>query len=299
VAHKKSSTLRSDRGRIARHILPLLGKKKVDQVTRRDCELLLIDVRDGKTAVKVTGKRPLGALTRGGRGAAAQSVTLLSAIMEFAIMRRLRADNPCRGVKRPAAKKLNRFMSEAEIVRLGEALAAEEKASGDPYPALAIKLLALTGCRRWEILSLEWGHVDFTHGLLRLEDSKTGQKVVYLNAPALMLLSEAPRIAGNPYVIAGKKAGCHFNGIAKVWSRVQKISGLEDVRLHDLRHSFASVGVGGNLSLPIIGALLGHANPSTTQRYAHLAADPLKRANEAVGAKIGAALGIVGKKHVA
>lgn len=217
VAHKKPLTIKADRGRIERHIKPLLGRKKADQVTRQDCERLLIDVRDGKTAIEVTGKRPLGALTMGGRGAAAQSVTLLSVIMEFAITRGFREDNPAKGVKKPPVQKMERFLSETEMVRLAQALEAEERVSGDPYPATAIKLLALTGCRRWEVLSLQWSHVDFEHGLLRLPDSKTGQKVVYLNGPALVLLNELPRAAGNPYVIVGKGSGKHFNGLAKVW----------------------------------------------------------------------------------
>jgi integrase len=290
VAHKKPLTIKSDRGRIERHIKPLLGKKKVDRVTRADCERLLNDVQTGKTAMKVTGKRPLGALTKGGHGAAAQSVTLLSTIMGFAIERGYHADNPAKGIKKTPVRKMERFLSEAEIARLGEALEYESEASSDPYPGTALKLLILTGCRRWEILSLQWTHVDFEHGLLRLPDSKTGQKVVYLNAPALMLLSGLPRVAGNRFVIVGKEEGKHFNGIGKIWDRVRTRAGLENVRLHDLRHSFASVGVGGNLSLPIIGALLGHKNAATTQRYAHLAADPLRAANEVVGAKIAAAM---------
>jgi integrase len=152
-------------------------------------------------------------------------------------------------------------------------------------------LLALTGCQRDEVAKLKWSYVDFERGLVRLPDSKTFEKVVFLSGPARVLLQELPRLDGNPYVIAGRKAGQPFNGLGKVWERVRKRAGLADVRLHDLRHSFASVGVGDNLSLPIIGALMGHRNPATTQRYAHLSAHPLRAANEAVGAKIAAALG--------
>jgi integrase len=131
--------------------------------------------------------------------------------------------------------------------------------SGNPYPPAAIRLLLLTGCRKGEIANLRWDHVDFERQCLRLPDSKTGAKVVYLNAPARALLQELPRMAVSPRVIPGLRADGAGSAIDKVWSRVRKAAGLADVRLHDLRHSFASVGAAGGLSLPIIGALLGHS----------------------------------------
>ena len=293
VAHKKASTLRADRGRIVHHIKPLLGRKRIDQVTRADIERLLIDVKSGKTAVPVPpkGARASGSLPSGGAGAAAQCVTLMGTLLAFAVQRGLRSDNPAHGIKKPPVRKMERFLSETEIARLAEALDADAARSGNPYPCAAIKLLLLTGCRRAEIIRLQWAHVDFEWQCLRLPDSKTREKVIYLNPPALALLTGLPRIAGNPYVIAGERAGLPFGGIDKVWFRVRKTAGLNDVRLHDLRHSFASVGAGGGLSLPIIGALLGHKHAATTARYAHLSADPLRAANDAVGAKIAAAMG--------
>jgi integrase len=149
--------------------------------------------------------------------------------------------------------------------------------------------LLLTGCRRGEILNLLWEQVDFEHRCLRLPDSKTGAKIVYLNAPALAVLESLPR-EENPHVIASNRRGSHVAGIDKVWFRIRRNAGLNDVRLHDLRHSFASVGVIGGLSLPIIGALLGHKDAATTLRYAHLSADPIRAANEMIGAKIAAAM---------
>ncbi len=144
--------------------------------------------------------------------------------------------------------------------------------------------------RRSEILGLRWEHVDFEHQCFRLPDSKTGAKIVYLNAPALTLLSELPRVENNPHVIAGTREGAASKAIDKVWDRVRKGAELPGVRLHDLRHSFASVGAIGGFSLPIIGALLGHKHSMTTARYAHLSADPIRAANEAVGARIAAAM---------
>ncbi|MFQ5528202.1 MAG: site-specific integrase, partial [Thermoanaerobaculia bacterium] len=149
---------------------------------------------------------------------------------------------------------------------------AEEGGKEPPAAIAAIRLLILTGCRLGEILGLRWDQVDFERQLLRFQESKTGQKAVPLGAAALELLSELSRDEGNPHVIPGKKPGSHFVGMAKVWQRIRKQAQLEDVRLHDLRHSFASVGAGAGLSLPIIGKLLGHTQAATIQRYAHLGA---------------------------
>jgi len=210
--------------------------------------------------------------------------------MAFGVSRNIRADNPARGIKLPKSRKMERFLSEAEIARLASALDEEANTSGNVFPSAAIKLLLLTGCRRSEVLNLLWPEVDLDHRCLRLPDSKTGAKVVYLNAPALALIAGLPRRDGNPHLIPGMRAGEPFIGIDKVWVRVRARAGLENVRLHDLRHSFASVGASGGLSLPLIGALLGHRHSTTTSRYAHLSADPIRAANEAVGARIAAAL---------
>ena len=291
VTHKKPSTLRSDCGRIHLHLKPLLGSKRLAAIGRDDIERLLIDVAAGKTgdATRATGRRKVGSFARGGRGVAARCIELAGTIFAFATARGLRPDNPVRGVKRPKSRKLERFLSEIEIARLASCLNDEAVARG-PYAVTAIKLLMLTGCRRSEILNLRWAHVDIERQCLRLPDSKTGAKVVYLNAPSLALLQALPRIESNPHVIVGGVEGAAFVGINKVWQSVRTRAGLTDVRLHDLRHSFASVGAIGGLSLPIIGALLGHKQSSTTARYAHLSADPIRAANEAVGAKIAAAM---------
>ena len=215
----------------------------------------------------------------------------MGTIFSFAVRRGLRSDNPAHGIKKPPVRKMNRFLSEAEIARLAIAIDGEQKASGTPYPAAALRLLLLTGCRRSEILDLRWENVDFDHQCLRLPDSKTGAKIVYLNAPALTLISKLARVESNPYVIAGTREGSPSKAIDKVWDRVRKSSNLSNVRLHDLRHSFASIGAIGGFSLPMIGALLGHKHSMTTARYAHLSADPIRAANEAVGARIAAAMG--------
>lgn len=295
VAHKKATTLRSDRARIEHHIKPLLGKRRLDQVTRADVERLLTDVKAGKTAVEPDSeKRKVGSLPRGGAGAAGQCVTLLGTLFAFAAKRGLREDNPARGVEKPPVRKMQRFLSAQEIGRLADVLESEAAVTRNPFPVAAIELLLFTGCRRGEIMGLRWEHVDFERGreALRLPDSKTGEKTVYLNAPALAVLKNLPRIEGNPFVIAGARNGAAFGGLDKIWARVRKAAQLRNVRLHDLRHSFASVAAAGGASLPIIGALLGHKHAATTNIYAHLSADPIRAANEAVGKRIAEAMGM-------
>ena len=292
ATHKKPSTLKADLGRIVHHIKPLLGQVRVDKVARADVERILIDVKAGKTAAPKPNedeRRP-GKIATGGGGVAAQCVTLMSTLLAFAVARGLRSDNPARGVKKPPVRKMERFLSEEEIARLAVALAAESSRTGNPYAAAAIKLLLLTGGRRGEILGLQWQHVDFERQCLRLPDSKTGAKIIYLNAPALEILAGLPRISTNPFVIPGRGQAKPLVGIDKFWFCVRASAGLKGVRLHDLRHSFASMGVLGGLGLPVIGAILGHKHAATTARYAHLSADPIRAANDMVGRRIAMAM---------
>jgi hypothetical protein len=147
AGHKKPTTLKSDRGRIKNHIVPLLGGLRIDRITRADVERMLRDVTAGRTAAPMPQRRRRGKLVQGGRGTAAQALAVLGAVMSFAVARGLRDDNPVRGVKKPPVRRMERFLSEAEIARLGEALDAEAKATGNPYPTAAIRLLLFTGCQ--------------------------------------------------------------------------------------------------------------------------------------------------------
>ena len=206
--------------------------------------------------------------------------------------------NPCQHIDKFKEEKRERFLSDAELARLGEALAAAETArTASPWVIAAIRLLMLTGARLSEILSLRWDHVDFERGSIRLPESKTGPKTIQLNAPALQVLVEVPRFEGNPYVVCGQRQGAHLVNLQKPWRRIRKAAGLEDVRIHDLRHSFASVAVAGGMSLPLIGALLGHSQPATTARYAHLSQDPLKAASRKVGKRIADAMNPTQKRQ--
>jgi integrase len=159
-----------------------------------------------------------------------------------------------------------------------------------PEAIAAIRLLIFTGARSGEILTLKWEYVSFDRAEARLPDSKTGAKTIHLTPPALEVLQALPVVSGNPYVIPGAKKGAHFVNLKDPWGAIRKEAGLEDVRIHDLRHSFASIGAAAGMGLPIIGKMLGHTQPQTTQRYAHLSDDPVKAAASIVAGRIKATM---------
>ena len=227
-------------------------------------------------------------------------VSVFSKMMSWAEAFEYRPDNsnPCRGIKRYREVKRQRYLSMDEISSLGTALQeAEEEGLIGQFAAACIRLLIFTGARQGEILGLKWEYVDLKRKRLWLPDSKTGQKAISLNDQAIEILESLPRLNSNPYVIVGQRTGQHMINISKPWIVVRDRAGLKDVRMHDLRHSFASVAVselGG--SLPMIGKLLGHKQTQTTAQYAHLADEPVDRLNQGVGDLIGQAMGRKGGK---
>ena len=215
---------------------------------------------------------------------------LLRAILNFALARKLCAENPCIGVKTFADGKRERFLSPAELGRLGDALTAAAAEGAHPHHVTIIRLLSLTGARKNEIAQLKWSEVDAERGLLQLEDSKTGRKVIRLGAPALELLNKVRR-AKSAFVFPDPRdAALPIRNLDWFWVGLRKRAGMDDLRIHDLRHSFASVGVAGGSGLFLIGKLLGHSHVATTQRYAHLSDDPLAAAAEKISASISAAM---------
>jgi integrase len=276
----KPSTARCYEEHLRAKIFPKLGRKKISAITRADVSKLHHDLR----------KTP---------GAANRVLATFSKLMSMAEKWDLRpgGSNPCKGIERYRERKLERFLSSDELARLGAAL-AEYESRGDGYErirrmrreaAAAVRLLLFTGCRRGEILDLRWEHVDFERGVLRLPDSKTGAKPVVLGAPALAVLeSLGPKREG--WVFEGGKNGRPLRELRGCFDWACGRAEIEGLRIHDLRHTFASVGAGGGLGLPVIGALLGHRSASTTARYSHLANDPLKEAANRIGSTIAAQL---------
>ena len=192
--------------------------------------------------------------------------------------------NPCNKVKKYTIKGKERFLSSIENARLDSVLEnALSNKSETIFTISAIQLLRFTGARRNEILGLRWEWVDLENSIINLPDSKTGQKAILLNSAAKNVLRNIPRVANNPFVIVGRREGKHLVNIQKPWNRIRKAAKLDDVRIHDLRHTFASVAVAHGMSLHTLGMLLGHKQASTTYRYAHIANDTLKEASENVG----------------
>jgi integrase len=286
---KKASTLATDKGRIERHIKQLLGKKRIGEITRADVEKFMRDVAAGKTAVDEKTKKRGRAIVEGGKGTAARTVGLLGGIMSFAVARHLRADNPVRGVKRYPDKKNETFLSATELTRIGAALTRFEAEGSNPAAIAIIRLLAFTGARKSEITGLRWSEVDLERGYLRLADSKTGAKVVPIGAPACEVLANIAEVEGTEFVFPASTGTGAFQGVERIWQKVRTAARCPSLRLHDLRHSFASVGLARGDALPVIGAILGHADVKTTSRYAHLADDPVKQAADQIAKSVHAA----------
>jgi len=288
TATKKETTLRIDRIRIDRHINPRLGNRKVTDITRGDIQRLMIDVGNGHIRGEATPH------TRGGKGAAARTVGLLGGIFTFAQERGFVEVNPVRGLKRYKDNRRERFLSAAELGKLGDLLSAQEKDGSDPRHVAIIRLLLLTGARKNEIARLRWSEVDLEKGLLRLKDSKTGPKVIRLGAAATSLLGRLPKENATWVFPDRKHADRPTSNLDWAWVRIRAKAELSDVRIHDLRHSFASIGVAGGEGLVLIGKLLGHEHVVTTNRYAHLSDDPLQAAADRISERVAEALGLGG-----
>lgn len=269
----KPNTSREYRRLFAQFISPHMGKMALADVTHDDVAALHRKLKDRSRTANLC-------------------LAVISKFMNWAEAKGLRPQhsNPVRGIKKYPENRRERFLSEEELRRLADSLQQELEERHNIYVVAAIRLLIFTGARLNEILTLRWEHVDLERGLLLLPDSKTGRKVIVLSAQARAVLEQLPRQRGNPYVICGAKPGRRLVNLQKPWRRIRARSGLEDVRLHDLRHTFASLAARQGGSLPMIGALLGHTQSQTTQRYAHLIADDLRQLADNVGRELGEAL---------
>ena len=270
----KANTAKEYRRNLRRFILPALGRLTVTDITRADVAKFHHDLRH----IPYQANRCL---------------EVVSKMFNLAELWGLRPDgtNPRKHIKKYPEEKRERFLSVAELRRIGEVLGEmEDEGIELPSAILAARLLILTGCRLNEIMTLKWAYVDITDRVLRLPDSKTGAKVVYLGQPVIDLLQAAERVEGNPWVITGALPGKHLSDLQPFWRRVRARAGLKDARIHDLRHTFASMAVASGQGLPMIGKLLGHTQVQTTARYAHLAADPVRIAADLVSDRLQAGL---------
>jgi integrase len=303
---KRASTWANDGSNLRRHVLPLLGRKIADSVTKSDAAKAVADITDGRTkADERTGPRGR-ARVAGGAGVARRTRTAAAAMYAWGVEHGLTKGNPFASVKLSAAPVRERFLSREEAARLLDAIAALEaentlsKGFGD-----GLRLLLLTGARKTEILGLRWSEIDLERKSLILPPERTkaggstGERRIILSPPALALLSDrrdkAEELARqsesvgaepSPFVFPAYRGDGHATGLRKAFLAVCRAADLPGVRLHDLRHSFASFAVADGASLFLVGKLLGHASTRTTERYAHLSGDPLQEAAAMVGRRI-------------
>ncbi|MFG1372171.1 tyrosine-type recombinase/integrase [Xanthobacter oligotrophicus] len=267
---KKPASIDIERGRINRHIVPLLGKKLVIDLKSSDIARFIKDVTLGKTAVvEKTDKKRGKAVVEGGAGTAGRTAALFGGILSFAVDEGVISENPSHGVKRPTVAKRNRRLSADEFKRLGDAIAAREGV--DAWQGQAgLRLIALTGCRLGEIAKLKWSEVDIDGQALRLTDTKTGPSVRPLGKPAADILRGLIDRKGGDFVLPGaRNADQPFGSLSAVIEKTMAAAGLDDVTAHTLRHSFASVAGDLDFTESTIGVILGHSAGSTTSRYVH------------------------------
>ncbi len=279
---KKASTIAIDRTRIERHVKPLLGSMKVKAVTREDVDRFMHRVAEGESAE--IAKASKKSRTTGGAGTASRTVGMLGAVFDYAMKKRMREDNPCRGVVRFADNKRERRMTDAEYGTLGAGLRA---AADDIVPTAlaAARFLALTGWRRGEMLGLTWPEVDIARRTATLPDTKTGRSMRALSTAACAVLTALPR--SGSYVFPAVRGDARMTSFQNVFVRLVAASGLPpEITPHVLRHSFSSVAGDLGYSESSIGALIGHQGTTMTSRYIHSADAVLLAAADAVAGRI-------------
>ena len=269
-----------DRGRVHAHIIPLIGKVKLQELERRHITALRDQIANGTTAKKEKTKPRGKRVVRGGDGTATRTVRLVSSILSFAVREGYLTRNPAIGVETTPDKARERFLSDEEAIRLGKAISEAEAEGAHPYAIAIIRLLAMSGARKSEIEKLKWTDVDFGTGYLRIAKGKTGARLIPLTSHMRAIFDVVPRMAGTEYVFPARTLTGPFQGLPKVWNDVRVKAKLDDLRLHDLRHSAASFALANGVPLEVIGRLLGHTDLKTTRRYAHLADSIAKQAAE-------------------
>lgn len=285
AGRKRPRTLVEDRRNLDRYIFPALGDLPLNQVTKRNVAAFHV----AQQARPIMGNRCLA---------------LISHIFVIAEKWDLRpvGSNPCRGLDRYPERQRERWLDSEELQRLGTALTECEQpknlkgAKAVNWRAVAcIRLLILTGARLGEILGLQWSWINWERGFARLPESKTGPKTIPLPPPALALLAAIRACrhdqAAGKHVLPGERPNAHYRAIQKPWQRIRKLAGLSDLRIHDLRHCYASVAVAGGESLYMVGAILGHRTTATTERYAHLAHDAIAMAAGRTAGRLAELLG--------
>ena len=270
ASHCKPTTQAEYKRSVELFINPKIGSHRIIDVTRTD----VVELHQSMKGTPYQANRTLG---------------VLSVMFTVAHTWGVRTDgvNPCWKVKRYKEVKRERYLTSDELARLGKVL---RESNSEREAVNCIHLLLLTGCRLSEIQKLKWDFVDLDAGVLRLPDSKTGAKLVAIGQAVIEVFKTIPKVKDNPYVITGQVEGQHLTDMQKPWRRLRKLAGLDDLRIHDLRHSFASDALQLGEDLPMIGKLLGHTQVQTTARYAHLKTAPIRVAANKVSDAIATSL---------
>ena len=267
---KKPTTIVTDTGRIERHIIPLIGARRVKDLTKADINKVLKDIMAGKTRVAVKTKKLRGkAIVRGGAGTATRTVGLLGGILTYAVDAGIIEINPAHGIKKPKDNVRNRRLTEAEYRTLGQML--REAAANEKYAMTVdiIRQIALTGCRRSEMISLMWIEADTDASCMRLVDSKEGESIRPIGLPVVEYLEERRKTAAGTYVFPGQGEDNAFGSFPNHWEQIFTDSPLVGVTPHVLRHSFASIANDLGFTEVTIAALVGHSKGSVTSKYIH------------------------------
>ncbi|ODT73729.1 MAG: integrase [Pelagibacterium sp. SCN 64-44] len=267
---KKAGTIVSDVGRIHRHIIPLIGSRRVKDLVKADITKMLKDVMAGKTAVSVKTKKLRGkAIVRGGAGTATRTVGLFGGILTYALEAGIITSNPAHGIRKPKDNVRDRRLSEAEYRTLGAMLRVASENPKYEMTVEIIRQIALTGCRRSEMIGLRWVEADTEASCMRLEDSKEGASIRPIGLPVVEFLEERRKTATGTYVFPGQAEDNAFGGFPNHWRQMFRDSPLADVTPHVLRHSFASIANDLGFTEVTIAALVGHSKGSVTSKYIH------------------------------
>jgi integrase len=267
---KKPTTIVTDTGRIHRHIIPLIGTRRVKDLVKADVNKVLKDIMAGKTRVSVKTKKLRGkAIVRGGAGTATRTVGLLGGILTYAVEAGINEINPAHGIRKPKDNVRNRRLTEAEYRTLGDILRNAAKNEKYQMTVDIIRQIALTGCRRTEMITLRWIEADTDASCLRLIDSKEGASTRPIGLPVVEYLENRKVDSVGTYVFPGQGDDNAFGSFPNHWEKIFEDTSLADITPHVLRHSFASIANDLGFTEVTIAALVGHAKGSVTSKYIH------------------------------
>ena len=289
--HKKASTIEADMYRLERHIRPLIGKRKIDSIVQADVVKLMSKVASGHVPRNVKHKPRGRAVFKGGTGTANRTVQLLGGIFTFAIQHGYCTVNPVHGIKKFKEGKRERFLSDDEYARIGESMRRLEENGVNKVVLKALQMLMVTGCRKSEITTLRWENVDWNNKNLQLPDTKTGYRNISMSEDGMRKLADLRANATSEEWVFPNSIGGPLKDLRKTWLAVLENAELQDVRIHDLRHSFASAAMREGVSLYEVGKILGHKCQETTARYAHLSDEAVSSATNITAQRIVSALG--------